>query len=138
MKTTIEAKRQKAKELMQKMDIYKPYIEGFEKENKVCFYERFGGYWVDQEPEIEQKMKEIERKYNCVCYAITHELMEFGECYSFLLVTDYKCEWKTLVQSIGYNRFYAFSYVWNKDDEYCSELGSIVVQSFGGGIRRIG
>ncbi len=28
-------------------------------------------------------------------------------------------------------------YVWNKDDERCSEFGTIGVQSFGGGIRRI-
>ena len=31
----------------------------------------------------------------------------------------------------------AFAYVWNKDDDQCSEFGSITVQSFGGGIRRI-
>ena len=32
---------------------------------------------------------------------------------------------------------YAFAYVWNKDDDWCSEFGSVTVQSFGGGIRRI-
>ena len=31
-----------------------------------------------------------------------------------------------------------FAYVWNKDDDYCSEFGSIGVRSFGGGIRRVG
>jgi hypothetical protein len=35
------------------------------------------------------------------------------------------------------NRHTAFAYVWNKDDDWCSEFGSITVQSFGGGIRRI-
>jgi hypothetical protein len=81
-------------------------------------------------------MKAIENKYKCVVYAITHEVTEFGECYSFLLVTDRKSEWKTLVESFG-NKHTAFAYVWNKDDEWCSEFGSITVQSFGGGIRRI-
>ena len=138
MKTTIEAKKQVATELLKKLGIHKPYIDGFVKNNQVCFYERFGGYWVFQEPEIEQKMKEIEKKYDCVVYAITHEYLEFGECYSFLIVTDYEEEWATLVCDAGYHTFYAFSYVWNKDVEYCSEFGSIGVRSWGGGICRVG
>lgn len=138
MKTSIEAKRQKAKELLEELQIYKPYIDGFFNENKVCYYERFAGFWVEQEPEVEKKMREIENKYDCVCYAITHEYLEFGECWSFLLVTDYEDEWEDILCKAGRNAYYAFAYVWNKDDEDCSELGSVAVQSFGGGLRRIG
>ena len=123
-------------EIMEKMDIYKPYIKGFRESDKVCFFERFGGYWVDQEPEIYNKMKEIEKEYNCTVYAITHEFTQFGECYSFLLVTNYKSEWKNLVVTEN-GTHYAFAYVWNKDDEWCSEFGDIIVQSFGGGIKRV-
>ena len=66
-----------------------------------------------------------------------HEITtEFGELYDFLIVTDYPEEWDTLVYSQG-NRHTAFAYVWNKDDEWCSEFGSVTLQSFGGGIRRI-
>jgi hypothetical protein len=36
------------------------------------------------------------------------------------------------------NRFYTFSYVWNQDNDTLSEFGDIVVQSAGGGLRRIG
>ena len=82
-------------------------------------------------------MREIENKYNCVVYAITHEFMEFGELYDFLLVTPYEEEWDDMVYSIG-SRHTAFAYVWNKEADFCSEFGSIVVHSFGGGIRRIG
>ena len=138
MNKTIEQKKEKAIELLKQLDIYKPYINGFVKNNQVCFYERFGGYWVDQEPEIEKKMKEIEQKHNCLVYAITHEYLEFGECYSFLIVTDYEEEWNDLVYSDGRGYHSAFAYVWNKDVEYCSEFGSIGVQSLGGGICRIG
>lgn len=131
--------KQKAKaiEIMKQMDIYKPYIEGFEKENNVCFFEQFGGFWVYQEPEVEAKMKELEKKYGCMVYAITHEFTQFGECYSFLIVTKYKEEWNRCVVSEK-NKHYAFAYVWNKDDDWCSEFGTVVVQSFGGGIKRIG
>lgn len=137
MNTTFEAKKQKATEYLKELGIYKPYIDGFVKDNQVCFFERFGGYWVFQEPEIEKKMKEIEKKYDCVVYAITHELMEFGECYSFLLVTDYEEEWNDLLYDTGFNTHGAFAYVWNKDIEYFSEFGSVGVRSWGGGICRI-
>ena len=131
-----EERKIKAIELLEKLEIYKPYIKGFRESDKVCFFERFGGYWVDQEPEIFNKMKEIEKQFNCTVYAITHEFTEFGECYSFLLVTNYKSEWKNLVVTEN-GTHYAFAYVWNKDDEWCSELGTVGVKSFGGGITRV-
>ena len=131
-----EERKIKAIELLKELDIYEPYIEGFEKENNVCFFERFGGYWVYQEPEILKKMKEIEEEFNCTVYAITHEYTEFGECYSFMLVTRYKYEWDNLLFKDG-STFYAFSYVWNKTYEDFSEFGTIGVRSFGGGITRV-
>ena len=131
-----EERKIKAIELLKELDIYEPYIEGFEQENNVCFFERFGGYWVYQEPEILKKMKEIEEKFNCTVYAITHEYTEFGECYSFMLVTRYKYEWDNLLFKDG-STFYAFSYVWNKTYEDFSEFGTIGVRSFGGGITRV-
>ncbi len=135
MKTTI-TKKEKAIEIMKKMDIYKPYINGFEQKDKVCFFEQFGGFWIDQEPELYAKMKTIEKEHKCKVYAVTHEFTEFGELYDFLIVTDYPEEWDDLVYTQG-NRHTAFAYVWNKDDDWCSEFGSITVQSFGGGIKRI-
>ena len=81
-------------------------------------------------------MRELESKYSCLVYAVTHEFTEFGECYSFLIVTNYPEEWDELVYSEG-SRHSAFAYVWNKDDDWCSEFGSVLVRSFGGGIKRI-
>ena len=136
MENNEQAKKEKAIEFLKKMDIYKPYIKGFEEKGAVCFFENYGGYWIDQEPELYAKMKEIENKFQCRVYAVTHEFTEFGELYDFLIVTNYPEEWDTLVYSQG-NRHTAFAYVWNKDDDLCSEFGSITVQSFGGGIKRI-
>ena len=130
------AKKEKAIELLKELDIYAPYIEGFKERDKVCFFENFGGFWIDQEPEVYAKMKDLEKKYRCLVYAVTHEFTEFGELYDFLIVTDYPEEWDTLVYSQG-NRHTAFAYVWNKDDDWCSEFGSVIVESFGGGIRRV-
>ena len=132
-----EKRKEKAIELMHTFDIYKPYIKGFQDNDMVCFFEQFGGFWVYQEPEIEKKMKEIEKRYNCTVYAITHEFTEVGEIYNFLMVTPYKEEWDDLV--INYQGDYvAVAYVWNKTDDDFSELGSIYLRSFGGGIKRVG
>ena len=81
---TIEEKKSKAIEVLKLLDIYKPYIDGFKQEDKVCFFEQFGGFWVTQEPEIEKKMHEIEQKHNCKVYAITHEFTDFGDYGIFL------------------------------------------------------
>ena len=42
------------------------------------------------------------------------------------------------VEKVDVADYYAFAYVWNKDDDTCSEFGTITLSSFGGGIRRIG
>ena len=136
MKDKNITKKEKAIELLKRMDIYKPYIQGFRDSDKVCFFECFGGYWTEQEPELYEKMKSLEKKYNCLVYAVTHEFTEFGELYDFLIVTDYPKEWDDLVYSQG-SYHTAFAYVWNKDDDQCSEFGSVTVRSFGGGIARV-
>ena len=136
MKDMNTAKKEKAIQLLKEMDIYKPYIKGFEEKGTVCFFENYGGFWIDQEPELYAKMKEIEKKFSCLVYAVTHEFTPFGECYSFLIVTDYRSEWKTLMYTEG-SKHTAFEYGWNKEDDCSSEFGSVMIQSFGGGIRRI-
>jgi hypothetical protein len=137
MNITRENKKLKAIELLKTLGIYAPYIEGFKENNEVCYFEYFGGYWASQNQELSLKIKEIEEKYNCIVYAITHDYTDFGECYSFLIITDYKEEWNYSLEKTE-NGFYAFAYVWNKDDDYCSEFGTIAIKSFGGGIKRIG
>ena len=136
MNITNAIKKQKAIELMQQLEIYKPYIRGFEKDNKVCFFENFGGFWAYQEPELMAKIKEIEKTYKVLVYAVTHEYLECGECYDFLYVSDYKSEWKYALLPQR-NTFYARAYVWNKTDDNCSEFGTIGIRSFGGGIKRV-
>jgi len=137
MNKTREEKKIKAVELMKKLDIYRPYIKGLQKEDNVCFFENYGGYWAWQEPDLMKKVKELEEEHNCLVYAITHEYTSIGEMYSFLIVTDYEEEWNTLLEKYG-NQYYAFAYVLNKDDDDCSEFGTVALSSFGGGIRRIG
>ena len=137
MKDMNTAKKEKAIQLLKEMDIYKPYIKGFEEKGTVCFFENYGGFWVDQEPLILSKIKELEEKYNCLVYAVTHEMTSIGEMYDFLIVSAYPEEWDDTLLPAGNSSFYAYAYVWNVDDDYCLEFGDIIVHSFGGGIKRI-
>ena len=107
MNITNAIKKQKAIELMNKLDIYKPYIKGFKDKNSVCFYENFGGFWAYQEPELMAKIKEFEEKHNVLVYAVTHEYTEFGECYDFLYIPDYEEEWDEMLYRQG-RTFYAY------------------------------
>ena len=130
-------KKDKALELMKKLDIYKPYIDGFKNDNLVCYFERFAGFWDFQNKELEAKRKEIEKEYNCLVYAITHEYLEGDELYSFLLVSDYPEEWDYALQDAGHHKYYASAYVWNKSCDWCSEFGDVVIESAFGGLRRV-
>lgn len=128
-----------ALECLQKLDIYKPYIRRFDAAGVPCFFERFAGFYADQEPELFAKIREVEDEYGCLVYAITHELFEFGECWSMLCVSKHTKEVRDcLLSASRAGTFYAFTYVWNRSDDLLSEFGDIAVQSLGGGIRRIG
>ncbi len=126
-------------ECLERLDIYKPYINKFKSKGIPCFFENFAGFYVDQEPELYGKIKEVESTFNCLVYATTHELHEFGETYSMLCVTnDSDSLEDCLMPASKPAHYYAFSYVWNKSNEVFSELGDIIVRSFGGGIKRVG
>lgn len=134
---TKEQRKEYAVKLMKKLNIYKPYIEGFIEENNVCYFERYAGFWAFQDEELLEKINKIEEKYNCTVYAVTHDFAEFGELYNFLIVTSYKEEWDELLVGEKPTK-YAYAYVWNKTDNDCSEFGTIVINALYGGLRRIG
>ena len=136
MNISNKIKKAKAVEMLKELDIYKPYIDGFKEENNVCYFERYAGYWAHQDEELMKKIKQIEQRYNCLVYAVTHEYLEFGECYSLLVIPDYKEDWDYILEKTQ-NGYYAYAYVWNKTDNDCSEFGTIGVESFGGGLKRV-
>ena len=51
-----------------------------------------------------------------------------------LYVSNEKSEWAKPYYENGVA--YVYAYVWNKDDDWCSEIGEIGVSGFGGGIAR--
>lgn len=123
---------------MEALDIYKPYIAKFKKDGTKTLFENFGGFYIDadEEPELFKKIEEFEAEYSAIVYAVTHEFTEFGELYDFLVMSKCEEEWAETVEDVKDG--YAFAYVWNKTDDWCSEFGTVTVRSFGGGIKRVG
>lgn len=122
-------------EHLRALNIYRPYIAEFRKNGTVTMFERFGGYYINEMngyTELESRIKEFERDYEALVYAVTHEYLEFGECYTFLYVD--KDDPNNLTIDDGL--YYVYAYVWNKTMEYCSEFGTVGIQSAYGGIVR--
>ena len=136
MSISMETKKAEAIKRMKALDLYKPYITLFEKENKIFLSEMTGGvYEFDDNEELITKVKEFEEEYDALVYHVIHTMTQFGELYSFLYVSKYEEEWEMDNEDIADG--YAMAYVWNKTDEWCSEFGSIGVQGKFGGIVRV-
>jgi hypothetical protein len=134
--STKKQRKAQATKILKQLDIYEPYIKEFQNSDMVCLFEEFGGFWLDQYPEIYNKMRAFEKEHHCTVYAVTHEFAGFGEIYDFLFVSDYPEEWEYNIESSG-RTHRVFAYSWNKSAEWCSDFGSITVKSFGGGIKRV-
>lgn len=138
--------REEQKELaigrLKQMKIYKPYITAFEKKDVVTMFEGFGGFYVMEgncDEDLIKEIKNVEEQYGCLVYAVTHEFASYGELYSLLCVSKYaEDETRKLLDERDQKHFYAFAWVYNKSDYWCSEFGSVVVQSALGGLRRVG
>lgn len=123
---------------LKKLDIYKPYIRKFEKEDMPTFFERFAGYYLFNEPVLQDKVKKVQEEFGVLVYAITHEWIENMECWSLLCVSKSTETIEDCIMDTSRpDTFYAYSYVWNQEHDHFSEFGDIVVRSYGGGIRRM-
>ncbi len=124
---------------LKKLDIYGPYIRKFEKEDMPTFFERCAGYYLFNDLVLQDKVKKVQEEYGVLVYALTHEWLENMECWSLLCISkDTESIEDCIMDTARPNTFYAYSYVWNQDNDHFSEFGDIVVQSYGGGIRRLG
>lgn len=123
---------------LEKLGIYKPYIRKFKSAaGTPCFFENFAGFYVDQEPDIYQKVKEVEAEHGCLVYALTHEITDLGETWS-MLCTPKSCEGvDEILGAFNSTEYYAYSYVWNKSNPIFSEFGDVVVMARFGGLKRV-
>ena len=60
MNTLREQQKELAIELMNKLDIYKPYIKAFKDNDTITLYEQYGGYYIEETDELYKDIKEFE------------------------------------------------------------------------------
>lgn len=136
-KVSIEKKKIEAIKRMKGLGLFTPCIKAFEKHDELQLTEPNGGlYEFSDDAELTAKVKEFEEEYDALVYHVIHTYTKFGELYNFLYVSDYEEEWEFDNEDIKSG--YAVAYVWNKSDEWCSEIGGIAVREFGGGLVRVG
>jgi len=128
------------------LDDFKP-ISRFEKDGTIFFQERqsqfadgllweCNGYTCNGV--VDKAIVNFQKKFptQFVYYALLN-YTEFGTCVSIFYVSDNKDEWEMDREDLKAGM--PFVYVYNVDDENCSEFGSIQVKkAFIGGIKRVG
>ena len=133
---TREEMKLKAVECMEQLNINSLFALRFMGFDKIAYFDKHTPLFGEIPKEILSKVKEIEQSKNCLIYAVTSDEMEFGKCYSFLMISPYEEDWCYLVQSYGMqHRVYA--YVWNTTDECLSESGYVTLLSKNGRLYRI-
>jgi hypothetical protein len=128
-----------AVQCLKKLGVYGPYIRKFEKEDMPTFFERFAGYYLFNDLVLQDKVKKVQEANDVLVYALTHEWLEFGECWSMLCVTrNTQSIDECITDTLHPDTFYVNSYVWNLDNEHFSEFGDVVINTSRGRIRRLG
>ena len=88
----------------------------------------------EKEQKIVDKFEQEHKGYKV--YHVIHNIFEFGEVYSLLYVDNNFDEWHYFDEDLQNN--ITFVYAYNKDDDFCSEFGSIGIKKNIGGLIRIG
>lgn len=125
-------------ECLERMEILKlsrQCISAF-KSGKIWESEGIGALYEVNEEE-KAIITEFEREHEGYkVYHMIHNLTDFGELYNIFYVSTDIEEWELDKTDLKEN--YAFVYVYNKTDEFCSEFGSIAIRKNIGGLVRIG
>ena len=130
--------KQQAINYMKKLNMDPKYINAFASEGTVHLFEVFdNGIEIEKDSLFYKKIKKVEEGRNCLVYAVTHDLMPFGECYSYLFVSAYEEDWRISIR--GHNSPYAvLAYVENVREDWKSESGFVLLSAENGRITRIG
>ena len=124
MQISLEEKKIEAVRRMNIMGIFPDAVAQFKKYGLINIsYPPFGAlFWADGE-ELD-RIRNFEREHNTMVYFVIRSYTSIGKMDSYFFVSDYKDEeWETDREDLKHNQ--ALVYVYNHDDEICSEYGSI-------------
>ena len=120
---------------MEILNLSRQCIGAFKK-GKIWESESIGALYEvnEEEQEIINNFEKEHEGYKV--YHLIHNITDFGELYNIFYVSNVENEWEEDKQDLKEN--YAFVYVYNKSDSWCSEFGSIAIKKNIGGLVRIG
>ena len=135
-----EKQKQEALKRMKILKLMPEVIKDFKDNDRIYYSERqnkfFNAvlYWLDNNQEYVEIVKEFEQKHNVVVYHCQLTHLEFGDCLSLLYVSEDENEWPMEKEELAQG--YAYCYVRNLDCEYDSDWGSIGIKPSMGGVVR--
>lgn len=136
MKATREQQKAKALELMKKLGMDELFIEGLEKSPNFV-PEFFSAVWDDVK--VKAIVERLENERGIFVYYVTHEETSFGECYSFLCVSNYLEDFpRQDIRECANGDKLVYAWVENISRPAHSEYGSIVVSNECGVLVRVG
>ena len=130
----ITRKKAEAIQRMKMLKLHSNAIKEFEEEGRLNLSENGGFlYWLDDDQR--QKVLEFEEVHDALVYHVLRNFVGGDEHLAFLFVSDYEEEWEQDREDL--RRGYPFVYVKNMSADWCSEFGSIGIESCIGGLKRI-
>ncbi len=130
----MDNKKEEAIKRMEILNMSRQCINAFKK-GIVWESEGIGALYECNDDE-KKLIKEFEQEHEgCIVYHMIHNMFEFGECYTILYVSSEKSEWKQDIKDLSEG--YAFAYVKNIDDDFCSEFGTVMLKPNIGGLIRV-
>lgn len=129
MNISREDKKAEAIRRMKALKYFSPSIKEFKLYDKVMINEPpLGGhFYIDYEPELVEKINELEARDNILVYAVVRSYLSDGfetfKMDSLLFVEDYKEEWEFFDEDLPYKTIMTYTINWNEPD--FSEYGSI-------------
>ena len=137
MNISREEKKTEAIKRMKALGLFGPCIKAFEKRDEVQLSEPTGGlYEFYGNIQLNEIIKRVEQRFNCLIYHVVHSYTNLGEMYSCMMVSNYEEEWEWEMEDI--NDGIVFCWVENMDIPEYSEMGSITVKNRFGGLVRVG
>lgn len=134
------AMKECALNLMSIMGFSPRYYRQFGKDDKINVFDtELNGTVISPGSELWRRIKAVEQDSGVKVFAVTRDFFEgFGEMYSLLCVSPYEEDWDVMFRPVGHLRFRSYAYVWNLTNDDYSEFGSVYVEAYNGGIRRVG
>lgn len=131
---------ERLKILQQVYKVHPNILNEFKQDGTVYYSERINKsydgvlYWLNNRPEFEEAVKEIEEKHNIYIYHAILNHTEYGPWLSMLYISDTPDNWEDEKSELKSGMPYAYVYDFTG---YGSEFGLIKIAGANGGLTRV-